>query len=80
MRKQNVNVTRAKKGADSIKAGIKLLQGYQLIVTPTSINLIKELRNYVWNDKKAGIPIDKWNHCIDPVRYACDFLIMRQGL
>ena len=80
LRKKNINITRAKKGADSIKAGIKLLQGYEMIVTPESTNLIKELSRYIWNDKKAGIPIDEWNHCIDPIRYAADFMIMRQGL
>ncbi|MCU7583693.1 PBSX family phage terminase large subunit, partial [Riemerella anatipestifer] len=32
-------------------------------------NLKKELRNYTWNDKKAGIPIDKHNHLIDALRY-----------
>ena len=57
-----------------------MLQGFDIIVTPTSTNLIYELRHYVWNDKKAGIPVDAHNHCIDPLRYIADFLIMRKGL
>ena len=30
---------------------------------------MKELKNYAWNDKKAGIPIDNHNHAIDAIRY-----------
>ena len=80
LRKHQININRAKKGADSIKAGIKMLQGFDIIVDPNSINLKKELRNYIWNDKKAGIPIDDFNHLIDAWRYAADFLVMRKGL
>ena len=32
-------------------------------------NLEKELNSYVWDDKKAGIPIDANNHLIDAMRY-----------
>ena len=63
------NITGAKKGADSIKHGIQLLQEYDMLVTSTSLNLIKELRSYQWSSKKANVPIDNWNHCIDGMRY-----------
>jgi PBSX family phage terminase large subunit len=43
---------------------------YQIIVTPNSTNIRKELSNYCWNDKKAGIPIDDYNHSIDALIYA----------
>jgi PBSX family phage terminase large subunit len=43
---------------------------YQIIVTPNSNNIRKELSNYCWNDKKAGIPIDDYNHSIDALIYA----------
>lgn len=66
-------VEAAKKGADSIKNSIDRLQQYELYVTNTSINLIKELRNYKWATDKAGkslnVPIDAFNHAIDAVRY-----------
>ena len=32
-------------------------------------NLARELQNYAWSDKKAGVPIDAWNHLIDAGRY-----------
>lgn len=60
----------AAKGAGSIVADIRDLQDYQIVVDPDSANLKRELNNYVWNDKKASVPIDDWNHLIDGLRYA----------
>jgi len=67
------NIRPATKGADSVNNGIDILQRYKIYVTKESTNLIKELRNYVWqtdkNGKKINAPIDKYNHAIDAVRY-----------
>lgn len=67
------NIRPVTKGADSIAFGISLLQEYKLSVTEQSINLIKELRNYVWDKDKNGDkinkPIDNYNHAIDAIRY-----------
>lgn len=49
---------------------IALMQDYELIVSPDSTNLIKELNNYVWHDKKSETPIDDYNHLLDAVGYA----------
>ena len=70
LKKMGLNIIECEKGQGSVNAGIKRLQGYKIIVTPSSHNIKKELRKYQWNDKKAGIPIDEWNHAIDPIRYA----------
>lgn len=64
----------AQKGSDSVRAGIQVLQRYELMVTQRSLNLIYELRNYKWKeDKITGEllkePIDKFNHALDAVRY-----------
>lgn len=64
----------AKKGADSIRAGIDILKRYEMRVTKRSLNLIYELRNYKWKENKItgetmNEPVDKYNHCIDAVRY-----------
>lgn len=69
-----VSIIGATKGPDSIDHGIQLMQDQKLYVTSTSVNLIKELRNYTWKmDKKTGkslnVPIDEWNHGLDGVRY-----------
>ena len=55
---------------DSIKAGIDLMSQYSIIVDPDSIDIGKELNNYVWNDRKSSTPIDDWNHAMDAIRYA----------
>jgi len=46
-----------------IKDRIAIMQDYELIIDSSSINLIKELNNYVWHDKKSETPIDDYNHC-----------------
>ena len=67
------NLVPAIKGQGSITYGISLLQDYDLIVDENSINLIKELNNYCWLEKKSNTPIDKWNHLLDAVRYAVSY-------
>ncbi len=67
------HVIPATKGADSIKFGIDLLQENDFLVTSSSTNLVTELRRYSWLVDKSGkslnIPIDDYNHLIDPMRY-----------
>ena len=53
----------------TVSEWLKTMQDYQLIVTEDSHNLIHELNNYTWSDKKAGIPVDAFNHLIDASRY-----------
>jgi len=70
LRQRGINIQACIKGAGSILADLKLMMDYELIVCGESPNLKMELNNYIWNDKKAGIPIDKYDHLIDPARYA----------
>ncbi len=65
-----LNIVPAIKGQGSVTYGISLLQDYDLIVSPESINLIKELNNYCWLEKKSNTPIDNHNHLLDALRYA----------
>ena len=69
LKNTGINITKCKKGAGSIKKGIKDLLSYKLIISKESINLQKELNNYIWNDRKSGIPIDDYNHLLDALRY-----------
>lgn len=68
-----LKVEEAKKGPDSIKNGIDILNRYPINVTKRSVNLIRELRNYKWkmdvNGKPTNTPVDKFNHAIDACRY-----------
>ena len=70
------NIKAVKKGKDSIIAGISLMLDYDLVIDENSINLIRELNNYVWHDKKSQTPIDAFNHCIDAARYAIYYQLM----
>jgi len=60
------------KGVDKPKIieRIALMQDYELIIDHESINLIKELNNYVWHDRKSETPIDDYNHLLDALGYA----------
>ena len=62
------NVVPCQKGKDSIKNGIANLSGVNMVVDGQ--NLIKELNNYSWSNKRANIPNDNFNHLLDAVRYA----------
>ena len=49
------------------------MQEYKLVITKRSTNVIKEFRNYTYQQDKEGkwlnTPIDVWNHAIDAIRY-----------
>tara|TARA_B100001750_G_scaffold218707_1_gene205048 strand:- start:60 stop:1109 length:1050 start_codon:yes stop_codon:yes gene_type:complete len=75
IKRAGVNIKPSEKGPDSIRIGISRMQDYELIITKDSSNLVKELNNYAWNDKRSGVPIDKFNHILDAVRYSLEVLI-----
>lgn len=67
------NIVPTIKGQGSVTYGIALLQDFDLIVDPESTELIKELNNYCWLEKKSATPIDSHNHAIDAIRYAVSY-------
>jgi len=69
MQNNGCNIKATEKGAGSISAGLALMQDYELVVEPNSINIAKELNNYIYSDKKSGLVIDNFNHAIDAIRY-----------
>ena len=68
----------AKKGPDSVRAGIQKLQDYKIIIHPSCFNFIIEINNYVWDVDKDGKvlndPIDDYNHLMDALRYGTEKL------
>ena len=68
VRKAGFNIVKAVK--EMIVDDVRAIKGYTLVVSPTSANIKSELNNYVWNDKKASVPIDDYNHLMDAMRYA----------
>jgi phage terminase large subunit len=67
------NIKPATKGQGSVNIGIDMMKRYQIHVTKSSVNMIKEFRNYKWQEDKNGnilnVPVDMFNHTIDAVRY-----------
>ena len=70
LKAKKLNIVPTIKGADSVKYGISLIQDYDMVIDESSIDLIKELNNYCWLEKKSETPIDKFNHGLDALRYA----------
>ena len=67
------NIKPATKGQGSVNIGIDMMKRYQIHVTKDSVNMIKEFRNYKWQEDKNGnvlnTPVDMFNHTIDAIRY-----------
>lgn len=75
-----VSIIGADKGAESVRYGVKTMQGLRISITNRSLNLIKEYRNFFQAiDRKTNKPImgeyDGVRHAIDSSRYALCSLI-----
>jgi phage terminase large subunit len=74
----------ARKGAGSVEDGIQFLQGLDVVVHPSCVNMQRELGTYAYRtDKRTNeilpIPEDANNHLIDALRYATERL-HRKGI
>jgi phage terminase large subunit len=73
-----LNIIPANKGPGSVLQGIQFVQDQRISVTKTSVNIIKEYRNYVWitniDGRILNEPIDLYNHTMDAGRYAMETL------
>ena len=73
------NTKSTKKG--EINLGIDMLRRYNLYVTESSQNVVKELRNYKYIEDKNGQltnkPEDKNNHSLDALRYGIVMTLSR---
>lgn len=68
-----INIHPVTKGQGSVMEGISKMLEYEIYVTKKSANLIKEFKNYTYQQDKSGkwlnVPIDSFNHGIDAIRY-----------
>ena len=74
LRRLGWNAKPTRKGKDSILKGIELLQRQDTFgITASSTNVLKELRNYIWDKDKEGNTINKpvgaFDHTMDAIRY-----------
>ena len=69
-------IRKARKGKDSVNAGIDFIQDYKIIIHPRCVNFLTEISNYTWDEDKFGNkinePIDDFNHLMDAMRYALE--------
>lgn len=83
-RNNQINAVPAKKGQDSVKAGIMWLQDNHIVVHPSCKNFITELENFSYiKSKQTGEYTEEttheWSHAIDACRYAySDIYTQRQ--
>lgn len=76
LRLRKINAIGAKKGPGSVEAGIRFLQGLEIIICTSCPNAKAEFSKYKWREDKNGnvlpVPVDKDNHLIDAIRYALE--------
>ncbi len=79
-------IKRSIKGKGSVEDGIAHLRGYEKIIIHSRCkHTIDEFRHYCYKtDVKTGqissVLEDKFNHCIDALRYACEDLMKHRQL
>lgn len=72
------SVIPAKKGRDSVRTGIQLVQAQKISVTQRSVNLLREYKKYMWKFGKDGRPISpnvpehSDDHILDATRYGLE--------
>ncbi len=72
-----LSVYPCKKGKDSVIHGIEIMQREPFYVTEGSLNMINELRNYIWLEEegingqkeRTNQPIKANDHLMDAMRY-----------
>lgn len=73
LRRLGHRIMATKKGKDSVRHSINLLQQKKINITKESLNVIREFRSYRWLRDNSGNnlnePVDFNNHAIDAVRY-----------
>lgn len=82
--KAGLTVIPSEKGRDSVVNGINIVQNLRISMTESSINLIKEYRNYLWEkdpktEKILPIPEHDYSHSMDAVRYGLVSVIKTQS-
>ena len=74
----------ARKGTGSILTGIQFIQQFKIIIHPLCTHIIEEFQNYTWKKDSNGIyvniPVDKYNHGIDALRYAIEDINKKRHL
>lgn len=82
LRALGVRAYPVKKGADSVRHGLKWLARQDLRVSPACPLIMRELQGYHWQQDKEGRPLDRPqgdDHLIDALRYALESDMLEAG-
>ena len=55
------------------------MQDYEIIVDKGSNGIIRELNNYVWQERNAK-PVMAYDHYLDSIRYGLQYLVQGKSL
>jgi len=81
LKSRGVRIKPAKKGKDSIRQGLGYIRQHKIHVMESSLDVIKEFRNYKYeldsDNNPTDKPLDLNNHSIDAIRYALSFALRR---
>jgi phage terminase large subunit len=73
LRRAGYCVMEVDKSPGSVKDGIDYIKGRMLHITPESLNVIKEIRNYSYKKDRNGnvqeVPAKSFDHAMDGMRY-----------
>lgn len=74
LRMKNLMAIAARKGANSINAGISKVNEYNIFYTASSENIDMERKRYMWQidpdtGKPTNVPTESFNHLMDAIRY-----------
>lgn len=79
LKKYGISIVPADKGPGSITKGIQYVQDKRISVTKTSLNILKEYRNYLWRIDRDGKTINKpedgFDHTMDAIRYGINSML-----
>ncbi len=75
LRQHGLNALPARKGADSLRHGLRYLAAQRIVVDKGCVQVLEELRNYRWKQDKWGmaLPVPQGeDHLMDAMRYALE--------
>jgi phage terminase large subunit len=79
LKAQDLNIRGAIKKKGSILSGIALMQDYEIVVDKGANGIIRELNNYVWQERNAK-PVMAFDHYLDAIRYGLQYLVQGKSL
>ncbi len=80
LQNEGIKAEPSRKGKDSVKYGIQLIQNYKIVVHPKCTEFKKEIDNYCWGKDRDGRLTDKpdheFSHGMDSMRYGVSKVLL----